>query len=651
MRVVGVLKTNGRRLIAACGVAVIATAGGGAIPANGAPGDGGQVAVAPTVRLDSLGSADGIELYGLQGTQTLAFPVPRGLAPTALNASVELPPDVRAGVLAVMQGNRTISRIELPAADRAPISIPLTGAVVDGNAVTVLLRSQLQSPEGYCLADTNSPVRLSDASVVFTGEEAAPTVVADFLPPILQRLTVYVPARPSAAESDAAIRLAAAVVARYGQQSTDVDLAALPADQQAPGPSRPLERTVVVREGGPAGVSLLGTEGVPALLIGGSGNDLANQSRLLSSNMSRLALASKAVAGPLKSSPQLPGDQTTIRQLGQPGVNATALKPQVSIGLDQTRLGRPVRDLRVQLKGTYTPLPASVAGQVTASVGGQRVASWPTDANGTIDRWVDVPNALLTRYTNLDVAIDLSGNTGRCGEFQPVTLTIDGATTVQSRAAEPPTPAGLQSLPQALMPALRIGIGADAFADSARALTIVEGMQRLSSLPLATSVGTFAEVLDAKQPALLIAADGWSDDGVELPVSAAQGGELAVTTATGDSAETLTLDPAVRLGSVQTVVADSRTLVIATSNGSAAQLDSLLDWLDTDKRRWAKLDGAAVISAQGQQPVVVGADDVQPEPEVIDARAAGPWWVAGGAAVAAVAALAAWLVVRRRRRA
>lgn len=170
MRVVGVLKTNGRRLIAACGVAVIATAGGGAIPANGAPGDGGQVAVAPTVRLDSLGSADGIELYGLQGTQTLAFPVPRGLAPTALNASVELPPDVRAGVLAVMQGNRTISRIELPAADRAPISIPLTGAVVDGNAVTVLLRSQLQSPEGYCLADTNSPVRLSDASVVFTGE-------------------------------------------------------------------------------------------------------------------------------------------------------------------------------------------------------------------------------------------------------------------------------------------------------------------------------------------------------------------------------------------------------------------------------------------------------------------------------------------------
>ena len=36
-------------------------------------------------------------------------------------------------------------------------------------------------------------------------------------------------------------------------------------------------------------------------------------------------MGSKAVPGPLKSTPQLPGNETTIRRLGQPGVNASAL--------------------------------------------------------------------------------------------------------------------------------------------------------------------------------------------------------------------------------------------------------------------------------------------------------------------------------------
>lgn len=646
---VDVLKCRGRRLIAVCGVTVIAFAGSGAIPASAAPGDGGLLSDAPTLRLDSLGVDGGVELYGLQGTQTLTFPVSQGLVPAAINAIVELPPNVPGGVLSVMQGNRTVSRVELPAVDRAPISIPLAGAALDGNALTVLLRSQLQSPAGYCLFDTNSPVRLSDATVVFTGREAPPNVVADFLPPILQRFTVYVPEKPSTAESDAAIRLAAAVVARYGQQNTDVELAAL-AVNQAPPPSLPLERNVVVREGDAVGLALLGTEGVPALLISGSANDLANQSRLLSSDMSRLALSSKAVAGTVKASPQLPGDETTIRQLGQPGVNATALKPRVSVGLDQTRLGRPVRDVRVHLKGSYTPLPASVAGQLTASVGGQQVDRWPTEANGTVDRWVTVPNEMLLRYTNLDVAIDLSGNTGRCGEFQPVTLTIDGATTVQSKAADPPTQSGLQSLPQALMPKLQIGIGENAFADSARALTIVEGLQRLGSLPLDTSVVPFADALGSTQPALLISADGWTDDGIELPVSVAQGGELVVEPVAGGEASTMTLDPAVRLGSLQTVVQGSRTLLIATSNGSAAQLDSLLDSLDNDKRRWSRLDGSAVVAAVGQPPVMVGDDEPVAAPQAAEVTSRDSWWVAVGAGAAAAAALLAWLIVRRRRR-
>ena len=66
------------------------------------------------------------------------------------------------------------------------------------------------------------------------------------------------------------------------------------------------------------------------------------------------------------------GNETTIRRLGQPGVNASALNPQIGINLDQTRLGQPVRDVRVHLIGSYTPLPNEIGGQVVASVGAQK---------------------------------------------------------------------------------------------------------------------------------------------------------------------------------------------------------------------------------------------------------------------------------------
>lgn len=638
-----------RAVAAACmGLVLLTTAGAGSPTAGAAPGDGGLLADAPTLRLSTLGGDADLAMYGIQGVQTLTFPVPQGLTPAVLNAVVEMPANVRAGNISVTQGNRTVSRVELPLTDRAPIIIPLTGVEVDGNAVTVLLRSQLTPPPDYCLFDTNSPLRLAEATISFTGRELPPMDVADFLPPVLQRLTLFVPEKPTRAESDAAVRMTSAVVARYGDQALDVELVALAGDAATPpAPSQPLERQIVIKERQGSGVQLVGDTGVPSLLITGTGNELVNQSRLMSSDLSRLALASKAVAGPLKSSPQLPGNETTIRALGQPGVNATALEPQVSIGLDQTRLGRPVRDVRVHLKGSYTPLPASVGGQLVASVGGSQVDHWPTDSNGSIDRWVNVPNDQLTRYTNLDVAIDLSGNTGRCGEFQPVKITIDGATTVESSAANPPVPAGFQSLPQALMPRLQVGIEVGSSADTSRAVTIVEGLQRLSSLPIDTEVTPLADAVGASGPALLISPNGWNDQRIKLPVTAGNGGQLNVEPIGGGDPSALTLDPGVKFGSLQTVVVDDRTVLVATSNGSAAQLDSLLAWLDSDSRRWSRLSGAAVIAAPDRQPVTFAAPQA-PDRDAAVPRSHSTWWLVGVAAAAATALLG-WLALRRRR--
>lgn len=120
-------------------------------------------------------------------------------------------------------------------------------------------------------------------------------------------------------------------------------------------------------------------------------------------------------------------------------VSAVALAPQVSLGLDQTRMGRPAKNVRVHLIGSYTPLPAGVSARLLAIVGGETIDTWQVDERGLIDRWPDVPDRLLQRYTTVGISMNVAGNTGRCGEFQPLTLTIDGDSggEFRGRTADP----------------------------------------------------------------------------------------------------------------------------------------------------------------------------------------------------------------------
>lgn len=593
--------------------------------------------------LTDMGTPTPLAFFGDQGNAELTFPVPPGLVPRTLNATVELPVNVRSGALSVTQQERTVARIPLPTADQAPIVIPLSGAAIVDNAVTVTLRTFLVPEQGYCLDPTN-PLRLTNAAVDFGGAEKPPATVAEFLPPILRKLTIAVPPNPQRAESDAAVSLAAAVTARYGQQPTRVVVIAT---APPPPPAGAFERQVVIQQGANGGVTLQPQPGgLPNLLISGSENELTNQARLLTSDLDRLALSSKAVVGPLRTAAQLPGDVTTLRELGQPVVSAVALAPQVSIGVDQTRMGRPAKNVRVHLLGSYTPLPPGVSARLVAIVGGETIDTWQVDDRGLIDHWIDVPDRLLQRYTTVGISLNVAGNTGRCGEFQPLTLTINGDSMVESSAAVPPIPAGLQSLPQALMPRTLIGIGSDAFADTVRATAIAVALQRLSALPIDVAVTGIDEALASKQSAVVISADGWDHSAVSLPLSVDQSRLILNGFAADGKPETLTLDPELRFASLQAFYNGRRSLLVATSNGAPAQLDALLGWVSADPRRFSKLDGVALVGAPGQQPVVIG-----PQPGVAAGAGAGNravWWVAG--AVTAVAVIGAALALLRRQR-
>lgn len=643
----------------ACVIGMLAA---GAPPAWGAPGDSGTTADTTTFSLTDLGSASNLVFWGLTSSQQLTVPVLHGLTPTTLNATVELPMNMRSSAISVTQNDKTLAKVNLPTTDQAPIVIPLAGAEVNDNWLTVTLRAYVVPLDGYCLYP-DSPLRLSNVSVGYTGVEQTPTTVAHFLPPVLKKLTIFVPASPSAAEADTAIQLATSAAAHYGRQVPEIAVVPLGEGQAGPPtPPQPQERQIVVKEGPDSGLSLQGAAGVPWLLVSGPLNRTDDSDTgVLFSDLAGLALSSRASAESLKRNVQFPGSTTTIRDLGQPFANATNLQPRISIGLDQTRYGRSVHGMRVHLQGSYTPTPPNIGGQITAVVGGETIDHWPTDGHGNVDHWVDVPDRLLQRYTTLDVVLDVAANIGHCGDFytagngnQLLTLNISGDTTVESSPAAPPVPDGMQSVPQALMPRVQVGIEPHSFVDTWRAIQIMVGLQRTSAVPIDITVTTVQQAIDSSNPAILISADGWNHSEVVLPVAAGPSGPITVNAVeSGGKPTKLTLDPTLRFASLQTVFNRGRSLLVATSNGAATQLDELLRWLNADIKRWPRLKGVALVSAPGpQDPVTV---DHAPVPGGGPVTGGGShsdldwlWWF--GAAWVGIAAVGVGVILVRSRR-
>lgn len=629
---------------------------------SGSGGGGGALLDSPTISLGDLGSSTKINFKGDFQTTTasLSFPVPPGLVPVALTATLKLPTVARSSTMTVTQDDRFISRVNIGPQDVAPVTIPLSGAQVFGNYVSLTLTATVLPVDGYCWSALNQ-VQMFDGLVKFAGTETQPTTVAAFMPPVLRKLTVALPAKPSQAESDAAVQLISAVQSRYGGSTREYAVVPLPDGATTlPPPSAPLERQIIIKEGPDKGLSLQGNAAVPALLVSGPGGELKNQARLLTDDSLNLALTRKAVAGPLDTKQKIVGNTTTLKEMGMGEFTSIAVWPEVGIDLDQSKFGHSLQGVRVHLIGSYTPLGTNFGGDVTVEVGGETIGRWPSEANATIDHWVDIPDRLLKRSTTLTVGVHSSGNGSangnNCAEYLPVTLRIDGSTEVQvGGTSTPPLPAGFTSLPQTLMPRVQIGIGANGFADTVRAARIMVGLQRFAAVPLVTQVTSLQDAVASKDPAILIEADDWTQKTIGLPITA-ENGQINVKGFDGDGKFTsLTLEPAMKVGSLQVVFDGLRSVLIATSSGSAAQLDELLGWLAGDPNRWPGLSGRAIISVAGQTPVAIPI----PESELLSQKEpATPaksgfglvWMIAGAVVVAAViGALLILLKVRRRR--
>lgn len=629
----------------------------------GAPmGPGLDVPAAPprpaldagAIPLSDLGGNDNIWFSGRSNTSSawVSFTVPRGLVPTTLNATLEVPVPMRSGFLSVTQNGRTLSRLPLPAEDRPGLAIPLTGLEVSGDWVSIGLTVTAQPvQDGWCW-DPISPIRLVNSSISFTGNPAPPTTVATFLPPNLRKVTIAVPPKPSDAETSAAVQLAAAMATRYGWQDNDISVVPLDAAGTLP-ESAFGERQIIVKEGPDKGVSLLPKPGTPALLISGTGDELTNQTRLLTDPSLDFALSTKAVAGPLVTEQKPANDTVTLTELKQGAPQDESLSPEVSIKIDQTRWGQPIGGIKVHVIGSNTPMPANFNGEILAEIDNEVIDRWALNPEGTIDHLVTIPNRLVNRSFDLRIREHLTGDPGHCNDFVNPQLRLDGDTEIQVEPVLPPLPPGFRSLPQAFGSTVQIGIGPDRMRDTIRAAQIIVGLQRNSAMPLLTKITTVEEAIASQQSAILISADGWTDQSIALPFSSNLGSIAIEGLNPEGGAVTMTLDPSIKYGSLQTVYDGQRSLLVATSNNAPFQLDELLRWVSSQQGKWGQLEGRALISAPFQAPVTVPNSQSELAADDTDSGDGGlgqNWILWLGAGIAAVAALGALGIVLRSRK-
>ncbi|MFX1757265.1 hypothetical protein [Rhodococcus sp. As11] len=619
------------------------------------PASPGEVAF-PT---RNLGLGPKLEFRGNSDVVTLTIPVPPGNTPALLDTTAQLPTNVARGWIDVTSDGRLLTRVELPAGgDIVPLSIPLTGAKVENDAAVISLGLTLTAVDNICPDDwTLGSVRLHDGVIRYAGTPTLPSAVADYLPPVLERLELYLTDGPTDAESTVTLDLAAGVTARYSGRQVPVDVRELPSNGIPPAADSPFVRQIVVREGEETGVEV-GTipGGPPALYVRGDAETLLDQGRLVNSVLSGFAVGSDVAVGTFDVPPILAPDSTTLNDLRVSDLETSGLGiADVHLFLDQAEFGRPVRDVAIDLKGSYTPLPATQGGLITVSAGDVQLDAWAADSSGVIDRMVTVPNSSLGRLTDITVALRTTGSQEQCGLQQPVTLRIDGDSRVSSTVADPPVPAGFPSLPQTLMPQLNVATAARTLVDVGRAVELVAGLQSLTTRPLDPTWVSIDDALASSAPALVVAANGVIPDRLqsELPLVRTEDRRFEVRDATGESTS-LTFGTEVDFASVQVVREDGRTVLVATSTDVPEELDRTIDWLSAEPGRWFELEGSVLFTAPDRDPITL--IDPRTQDDGVDAASSGTNSTVTAVVVAGVVLLVAgaagaavWALSRRRR--
>ncbi|MGE2836567.1 hypothetical protein [Mycobacterium sp. SMC-4] len=591
-------------------------------------------------------------LLGAGTATAFTVPVPNGMSALRVRGLLHAPVNIGAGFVEIVDGDGTfLAAVDLPPATSAqavtPFDIDVSAATVRDSAISLSFTVRPTDRSDQVCGPAQQ-LLISELSTLYAGESSAPTTIADFFPPVLQRVVVYAPVGADAAEQQATLTLVSALTRLYQPVPLDVRVENLPRGAVPP-PAGRLGRAVMV-ERGSAGLRVEGADGPASFLrVSGQGDELTAQVSLLDNELQSLAQVPAARVDQAGSSAAPVADTVTFQQLGMQGRMDVLRSGTLNVGVDRAALGPRVASLQAHLLADYTPVAQGDSATVTVRSGDDVLYTAPLDRTGRLDATFDVPGAALRQRVGLDLTVTFTPHQ-ECGPFiAPLSFQIDPESTLTMRRGGAPLE-GFGAVPSEFAPEFYVGLDGSGQNQLIHAARVVAEIAQLTTARLTPKVVDFRSAVDAEAGALLVA----NSAGLEqTPLSPPLSGNGSAISA--DLPSVLRADIENGLGSIQAFAdpARNRSVVLVTTTGAWTLVDPLLGYLDGLTDGWSQLSGNVLAAGIGGVPteLTIGAGDSE-EAEPQDGGTS--LWTIVGVAVAAVAVILAlvgswWWRMRRTR--
>lgn len=616
-------------------------------PLNADPSVGNELSLPwPT-----LGLPGEITLVGANNNQDFKLPVPPGFEVRRLRGLIHAPVDFGAGFVEIDDAKGTLlATVDLPAVTPSQAVVPFdvdvsTAQVAESTVgLSFTVREGRIPPDQRC--GLGERVVISDLAAVLTGNEPAPTTVASFFPPVLERLTIYTPSDANAAEQQAVLALSSAVAKNYRPQPTAISVVKQPR-RAAPQPAAQFSRAVVV-EDGDAGIDVVnaGRSNV-YLRLTGRGDQLTDQVSLVVNRLQSLVQIPDARVDKGGTTASPAADELSFDQLGLKGSSSVLRASTLTVGFDRAVLGRGrVDGLKVHLLASHTPIASLDSATLMVNLNGQSVYTTPLTESGRVDAVFDVPDSFLGQRINLDFALTFSPRQLCSPTIAPMTFQLDPRSTVTVHRGGQ-APGGFAAVPSELSPEFLVAFDGSDPNQLDYATRVVADVARLTETPLMPRVVDVMSAADSHTPALIVAnSTTLKRTSMQPPI----GGERSDVEV--GLADELRANIAGGLGSIQ-VFADQprdRTVILITTSGAWSLVEPVLGYVDQLPDGWSSLVGN--VAAAGADGAVSNLS-IGPADTTARSPAAGrDWapWIATGAALVVLAAVGLAILFRRRRR-
>ncbi len=538
-----------------------------------------------------MGLPSNLSLNGSGSAVTVQIPVPQGLQAEALSGTIEVPTDVGSGYISVTSGTQQLAVVNTPPVGSNQPTVNLLVSLAGAKQVDqrIPLTLQYRQTSGARFCNSTQSFVLVNPQVAFGGSAVAPTTVANFFPPILQRLIIYVPPTPTSSEQSAALSLAAAIAERYRPQAVQLSVVSWPASDPLPvAPSlTQFARAVVIRQSGSTGLSVVndGLQGT-VLVISGSAETLPEQTQLLT-RLLPLAQGQSASVLEGSSGATLSSSQATFSQLGIGGSTTLSGQQTIALGLDEASFGGLVTSLDVHLQAEYTPPGPNEKATAMATVGSTVLGSWTLNGSGQLSQEFTIPHPAISRSTPLALVVSYWPVGGCNNGGRVMTFTVDPRSWV-SATMESGGAGGFPALPTAMLPSFQVALADNTAVELDSAVQVVAGMQQMSSVLLDPNVVALSTATGSKLPVLVVGSSEVLRAHFSPPLAS-----LSTTTLEAEFHEPMSADVSLPIAALQVFDQSShqRTVVMVSTSGSWDMVTHLLGSLGDSQSQWSSLTG------------------------------------------------------------